>query len=523
MLKYERYGFWFLVILCLGIVLLPQYYITGDGPSHTYNAKIWFDYLLNHDRSFYKSWYQLNRNVEPNYLSHFVLGSLCQFLSGPVADKVMQCIYILLFSVGFRFLIQSINTENSVLSYFFFPFLFSLTFQQGFYNYGLAQALMFFVLGLYARKGSEIFSGGYISFFFSFLLLLTTLSHGMIAGYTMVMILMIWLNEKIHQRNWRVGPELSMLILLILPSILLLGGFIFRTGLDTIPHHLSLSEKLNQFILFETFQCIRKAELYPAVISGVFMFLLILLQISRIKSSGAGWVFLLASSYLFYAYLRAPHSIGGAGGIDLRLSSLPLLFGLLYAASTDINNEIKKIILMLSPALLITFLVIRFPTIQQVDIIAKDIMTASDLISDKSVVLNLHLDDAQHVSSKEKLFECDSSFIHFSDYLGTFKKKIILLNNYEADIPYFPVQWRPGVSPLYKIPGMIPGQYPPCDDYKKYEIQSGRQIDYILLQNNSAYPRSFDCVQNLISQLDSSFDKVYESPKRYISVYKRKG
>lgn len=512
-----------MVLLSLAILLYPHYYITGDGPSHVYNAKVWFDYIFNHDRSFYKSWYQLNRHIEPNYTGHFLLGILSRFLSGPVADKVLQCIYVLLYASGFRYLVQSFRTENSVLSYLFFPFLFSLTFQQGFYNFGLAQGLMFFILAIYLRIQSNVFSGSYNSFIYSVLILLMTLSHGMIAGYTMILLVLLWLNEKIHLRQWRIGPELSMLTLILLPSILLLFGFILRNGVDTVPHPLSLNEKLNHFIHFESFQCIRQWELYPALVTGVFIFLLLLLQISRIKTSGAGWLFLLSSCYFFYAYLKSPHSIGGAGGIDLRLSALPFLFGMIYISSTEINEEIKKIVMMLSPALLITFFVLRFPTLLQVDVIAKDIMTVSDHISNHSVVLNLHLDDAQHTSAKEKLFECDSSFIHFSDYVGTEKNKsLILLNNYEADIPYFPIQWRPGVSPLYKIPGMIPGQYPPCDDFRKYEKQSGKKIDYILLQNSSGFSLSPACVKDLISNIDSSFNKVYVSPLKYVVLYKRK-
>ena len=52
MLKFEKQLFHFLVLMALSIVIIPKYYITGDGASHVYNAKVLFDYLLGTERVF---------------------------------------------------------------------------------------------------------------------------------------------------------------------------------------------------------------------------------------------------------------------------------------------------------------------------------------------------------------------------------------------------------------------------------------------------------------------------------------
>ena len=151
MLKYERYLFYFLVAFALSIIILPKYYITGDGGSHVYNAKVLFDYVLNHERNFYKEFYTINRGIDPNWMSHLSIGFFLQLFPPWLADKLFQILYVISFAFGFRFFIKSLEPNNSFLSFLFFPFLFTLPFQQGFYNYSFALALLFFTVGFYIR------------------------------------------------------------------------------------------------------------------------------------------------------------------------------------------------------------------------------------------------------------------------------------------------------------------------------------------------------------------------------------
>ena len=61
MLRFEKYLFYGIILLALSIIVIPKFYITGDGPSHTYNAKVLFDYVFNQDRNFYKDFYTINQ------------------------------------------------------------------------------------------------------------------------------------------------------------------------------------------------------------------------------------------------------------------------------------------------------------------------------------------------------------------------------------------------------------------------------------------------------------------------------
>ena len=53
-----------MVLLALSIIIIPKYYITGDGGSHVYIAKVLFDFVLNHVREFYKEFFFINCSIE---------------------------------------------------------------------------------------------------------------------------------------------------------------------------------------------------------------------------------------------------------------------------------------------------------------------------------------------------------------------------------------------------------------------------------------------------------------------------
>ena len=129
MLRLEKTLFGVLIALALSIIILPKFYITGDGPSHTYNARILFDFLNGTHRSFYESYYTVNRNIDPNWTSHILIGLLLKIVPYWLADKMVQVLYLLLFTLSFRYFIASLQRENTFLSFLFFPFLFTLGYQ----------------------------------------------------------------------------------------------------------------------------------------------------------------------------------------------------------------------------------------------------------------------------------------------------------------------------------------------------------------------------------------------------------
>ncbi len=534
MLKREKYLFYLLLLCALSIIVIPRYYITGDGGSHVYNAKVLFDYVFNHERDFYKEFYSINRSIDPNWMSHLVIGFFLQLFPPWLADKLFQILYVISFALGFRYLICSIEKSNSFLSFLFFPFLFTLPFQQGFYNYSLALALLFFTVGFYIRV-KDHFENPVFQFLLAMLLLTTAFCHGMPAIYAMLMIVLIWLTEHYHLffpiNIKKILYSVSQLMLVFLPAVFMIFLFLAKRGFGTEPHAWSKTTKLLKFLKFWTSQSTRSAEVYPAIACGMLLlaFFTVLIftrmKVNISKKNTIAYVFLFMLAFTFLSYITCPHSIGGAGSIDIRLAFLPPLFLLFYFATKNWNELSKRLFIICSFLISVSFLVIRFPYVIKANQIGKEIMSASAYIPDKQVVLNLHFDDWQQLDGgKDSLFHHDGSFIHFSDFIGAAKDKhLIMLMNYEAEINYFPVNWQPGKNPRESIPGLIPGNYPPCGEIALYEKQMGRNIDYVLIQNWRKDAELFPCVQQLITQLNNHFSVIYESKNKYVILMKRNG
>jgi len=527
MRRYESYFFHLMVLLALSMVLLPAYYLTGDGASHTYNAKVLFDVALGRERDFYEQFFVINRNIDPNWMSHLVLGTLLQGLPARLADKGFQVLYILTFAYGFRYLLRSVHRDNGFLAFLFFPLLFTQPFQQGFYNYCLSLALLCWTLGYYLRRRDRMHEAR-VQLMLSVLLLMTAFSHGMPALYAMALMGLLWLSERYQLLHPRHGKQLleegSRLALVMLPSVFLILLFLAKRGSGTVPHAWSVARKFTEFLKGWTSQSTRSDEVYPAVAFGVLVagMLLYWLASGRKQAEGArretGLVFLLFAGFTFYSYLNCPHSIGGAGSIDIRLGYLPPLFLLVFLAGAAWKPMMRKGFISLSFLIALGFLILRFPYVMQASRITEDIVRAGEHIPDRSVVLNLNLDAWQRIGAGDSLFQRDGSFIHAGDFVGAQGgKHLILVMNYEAEINYFPVNWAQGKNPRESIAGLIPGNYPPCGDPLAYERQIGRPLDFVLLHNLRTYP---NCSRELQAQLDAHFEKVYAG--EFVALYHRR-
>jgi hypothetical protein len=184
--KVEKIIFYSLLLLAIGIVAIPKYYVTCDGPSHTYNAKVLLDFALHNGKEYYQQYYKINKTLDPNWMSQIVLASLQSFLPYWLAEKCLQISYVVLFALGLRYLLGAIHKDAVFLSCLFFPFCFSLAFQTGFYNYCLGVALLFWNLGFYWKHKKNYTSLHAIQQ--TILLLGATFSHGMPALLTMLVI-----------------------------------------------------------------------------------------------------------------------------------------------------------------------------------------------------------------------------------------------------------------------------------------------------------------------------------------------
>ena len=148
--KFELYLFAGFLFLNLIPVFLFKYLPTLDGPAHLHNANLIYNMVLG-DSSFLANFYQITKELLPNWSGHFILSSLNSFLPGWLAEKTLVTLYLVFLPLSFRWFIKSISPENYLLSYFIFPFCYSFTFFLGFYNFSLALILLFLLLAFWIK------------------------------------------------------------------------------------------------------------------------------------------------------------------------------------------------------------------------------------------------------------------------------------------------------------------------------------------------------------------------------------
>ena len=138
-------------ILCLLQIWLPAFYLTGDGPSHVYNAQILHDLWCNKNTAFYAHYYQLVYQPNPNWLSTIVLALLMFVVNGIVAEKIYLTLYVLLYTRGFYLLLKKISGSNSYWPLVIFLFVFTHVLAKGFYNFSFSIAFYFWVVWSWIR------------------------------------------------------------------------------------------------------------------------------------------------------------------------------------------------------------------------------------------------------------------------------------------------------------------------------------------------------------------------------------
>jgi hypothetical protein len=98
--------------------------------------------------------------------------------------------------------------------------------------------------------------------------------------------------------------------------------------------------------------------------------------------------------------------------------------------------------------------------------------------------------------------------LHHAKYVGLLSKSLIL-NNYEAETGYFPLNWDYDIIPDYRIYS-ISGQNFPCDAWTSNPKNQVKSVKYILWQGKEPHQET-DCDLGWETALSEFFDMVHQS------------
>jgi hypothetical protein len=124
---------------------------TADGPSHLANAIVIKDYR-DADATTLREYYVLSGRPSPNLLYHLSLVGLLYAFPPLIAEKVLLSLYVVLFAAAFRYLVVAVSGKPGPAALLIFPFLFSFSFNLGFFGWLISLAFATLGVGYYWRR-----------------------------------------------------------------------------------------------------------------------------------------------------------------------------------------------------------------------------------------------------------------------------------------------------------------------------------------------------------------------------------
>jgi len=518
----ESYVFYGILLINLIVLSTVKYYPSMDGPAHLYNSNLIY-HLIKGDCNSLFDFYTINKILIPNWTSHFILSSLYFILPAWLAEKALLFMYLIGLSISFRLLIKQLCPNNIYLSIFIFPFIYSFLFHLGFYNYSLSFIFLFYAL-YYWLKTQNI--QNFKKYFILFILITLTYFSNVLTFCFVGLCLGLFIisyeisDYYIYKKNLVLSvksliKKLVVLFIVSLPGLILLIIFYKNTIFSSSQSQYSVSE-LSKWI-----NDVRALIVYKYVgeemITQQFLYIIIVIIsisiflrfynnptkkfISIVNKNDI----LLLPILIALASLYIIPNGSSAGMMSDRYCLMFYMLLIIWVASQPIPKKLSKLVMIL---IIIFHFGLLFKhqngTIRSLNNDAKLIESASEFIEPGCIVLPLDMTDNWLES-------------HFSNYLGT-NKPIIILENYETSVGWFPVRWN-----SEKMPKILLNDKTSIDGYQWFSNINSvktRQIDYVILIGNIKKIDDSDH-KELKNALSMNFKLIYFSDNNYVNLYRR--
>ena len=509
--RIEKYLFPLLVASHLIPLLALGFFVTHDGPAHTYNTVLIED-LLSQDTKPASVFFQFNPDPVPNWGYNAIMLITDKLVSPAVSERLIIALIILVIAFSFRALIRQINPENSFQSFLVLPFLFSFHLYIGFFNFCIGSSLFFFLLYYMVKKRTN--NGLAYYFLLGGISLLLLFSHAFsfmlfcicLKGYLIVETK--YRGQKLFSSYYL--KKIVFHFLALLPSLLFCIYFLTsRYDVKGIAW-LDLQESFRYI-----YECGPAITLTyePERIYGITIFVLTVLNIGFVihakrKLSGKlnrHDLWLVISLVTLILYFLLPNTMGVWGFISLRTLMFFFLFLPLWFASSDFPQWWKFTQVGVMTLLIVSRLNYQYGLSKNLNNDVMEMVSIKDKIRPGSVILPL---------------DYYTNWMHdnISNYLGMENKNVVL-DNYEAVFPHFPLMLKNETNP-YTLLGNFSGRTPPCADIDKFENEVGLRIDYVLRWMYHADEDS--CTASVNKIIEEKFVLKAKSPNGMAELFERK-
>lgn len=516
--KAEPYFFLLVCLLNAIPIFLYRFFPTMDGPAHLYNSTLIGDILLGDTHL--QEYYIFRGRPVPNWIGHFLLSVFDTFLPAWLAEKTLLFSYIIALPLSFRKLVTQFGTAWA--SYLIFPFTYSLLFFMGFYNLSLSLIFLFLTIAHWLKHQDSLTTRSTLILFV--LITTTFFSHVFVYAILLLTLFLFSLQSFLNKNENAFSYFIKKNLMLLAASSLSLIFFFMFIETSELP---STDQKLPFHVLVKWLEDVRpliagdyneersftRLVFYVSVtLTGMIVYqrfnkldlkdsfnLRQLLFSGMFRSSD---VFALVALLLFVLYIGIPDG-AGAGMMSDRFCMLFYFFFITWIATQPLPNRI-----FIPTSLLILF--ISFQLIYQRNHLVKNINTvaiemekAGEHIEPYSTVLSINHTD-------ELLMK------HISNYAGI-GSPIVMLENYEASLDWFPVGWNTKEMPRFMFGDLADT---PCFWWKTKHEGKEKLIDYILVFGEDTLEENCQAEYNRI--ITTYYEPIFSSSNSRLELFKLK-
>jgi len=328
---------------CALLLLLPLWTVprvpTVDGPCHLYNA-----WVMHHlDDPTYPAigrHFQVDGQPVPNWLIQALFYALLPVLPAAAAEKLLLSGYVLLFAVASWWLAGAQDPARRVNAFLALPFVYTLLFHFGFYNFLFSVPLAMLAVAWWWR-GRERPTWRWALGLHT-LLLLCWFAHAVSFVVAGLAIAVLWLAswEQARWRRWLLHP------LLLLPQLLLPLWFVRAHPGPPVASQWTFDQLFRYLVEQHSLFVFHRGHGLGKALTLLFLLLAVTtllreLQSMRARAAGqaassadetsstsARHAFLLVALAAVLLYFLTPGGMAGGGIIEPRLALFPFLLAL---------------------------------------------------------------------------------------------------------------------------------------------------------------------------------------------------
>lgn len=429
-----------LVVAALLPLLRLRHFVSIDGPSHLEGAQV----LLHHGRPLLSRYYRIDLFPTPNLAGELLLAAALAITSVATAEKLVVAAYVVTFLLGFRYAVRGARGDAVAWSYLGFAFVYQRLLFYGFYNYCFGVALALLGIGFvlrrplpWSRRTTLAVAG---------LVLVTYFAHLLPALVLALFVVIVVAVDVIgHRGDARasgrraIGPLLSLVPTCVLAVIALLRP---GTG-STTPAWSStpVARVIELVTLRNILQVFGRGEVVVAALLGLVLLAATALALTRRTAKPVHLVCGVAAVVTALCYLATPTSVGADYGYLVpRLAVFPVFFTLLFLAAGERRGR------WVAPALgavgvvaAVALAAVRDAPLRHYDHRISEVLSTASVIRHDSTLLVVRL--ALDAPKDSPWHRTTDPLRHIASLVAA-RTDGVDLGHYEAQLPYFPTQFR---------------------------------------------------------------------------------